>query len=166
MLQRQHPNFSIVEETCDSDAEFQPTVLDESTSSESEGEEQLSVARTHPSKGCAPLHHSFAQLTRSPAASSGMLNPGCTPLNTSTKPGHKRSSTVVNAQPRQLPSTSLGNSSSLNVNPRQHLFPIFQLLLILVRHHQTLLVLITQRLIPPTLVINYFLYTLIILPHD
>ncbi|XP_068685178.1 uncharacterized protein [Montipora foliosa] len=118
MLQRQHPNFSIVEEASDSDDEYQPTVLDESTGSESEGEEQLSVAKKHPSKGCAPLQQSFAQLTRSPAASSGIPNPGCTPLNTSTKPGHKRSSTVVNAQPRQLPSTSLGNSSSLNVNPR------------------------------------------------
>ena len=39
MLQRQHPNFSIVEESSDSDDEYQPTVLDESTSSESEGEE-------------------------------------------------------------------------------------------------------------------------------
>ncbi|KAK2558587.1 hypothetical protein P5673_018764, partial [Acropora cervicornis] len=36
MLQRQHPNFSIVEESSDSDDEYQPTVLDESTSSESE----------------------------------------------------------------------------------------------------------------------------------
>ena len=113
MLQRQHPNFSIVEEASDSYDEYQPTVLDESTSSESEGEgeEQLSIARKHPSKGCArPFQQSLAQLTHSPAASSGMPNPGCTPLNTSTKSGHKHSSTVVNAQLRQLPSTSLGNS--------------------------------------------------------
>ena len=110
--QRKEPNFSIVEEASNSYDEYQPTVLDESTSSESEGEEQLSIATKHPSKGCArPLQQSLAQLTCSPAASSGMPNPGCTPLNTSTKPGHKHSSTVVNAQPRQLPSTSLGNSS-------------------------------------------------------
>ena len=125
MLQRRHPNFSIVEEASDSDDEYQPTVLDESTSSESEGEEQLSIARKHPSKGRAPLQQNLAQLTRSPAGSSDMPNPGCTPLTTSNKPaGHKRSSTVFNSQPRQLPSTSLGSSSSLNVNPRPQPTPL------------------------------------------
>ena len=118
MLQKQLPNFSIVEEASDSDDEYQPTVLDESTSCESEDEEQLSFARKHPSKGRAPLQQSFAQLTRSPAGSSDMPNPGC------NKPGHKCSSTVFNSQPRQLPSTSLGNSASLNINPRPRPTPL------------------------------------------